>query len=133
MAQWDFRTNRDARTTRMSHLPLTFVAPDIAIAPHLQPDQMADVAAHGFKSVINNRLPEELGAVQDALRDAASQAGLQYQWQPVNPAAISAQDVAQFAQLLDELPRPILAFCRSGSRSTALFNAALRQRQQGSR
>lgn len=133
MAQCNFGTNPDARTTRMSHLTLTFVAPDIAVAPHLQPEQMADVAAHGFKSVINNRLAEELGPVQEELRTAASQAGLQYQWQPVNPAAISAQDVAQFAKLLEDLPRPILAFCRSGSRSTVLFNAALRHRQDNGR
>jgi uncharacterized protein (TIGR01244 family) len=117
---------------RMSTLPLDYLAPDIAVSPHLEPAQMADVAAQGFKSVINNRLPEELGALQDALRDAASKAGLEYEWQPVNPAAISAQDVSRFAQLLDKLPRPILAFCRSGSRSTILFQAAARQRE-GSR
>ena len=112
----------------MSHLPLTYLAPDIAVAPFLQPEQMADIAAQGFRSVINNRTAEELGAVQQALRDAASRAGLSYEWQPVNPAAISPQDVAQFAQLLQSLPRPILAFCRSGSRSTILFQAAMRER-----
>jgi uncharacterized protein (TIGR01244 family) len=114
----------------MSNLPLTFVAPDIAVAPQLELDQLAAAAAQGFKSVINNRMPEELGQPsQDDLRAAASRAGLNYEWQPVNPAAIGPQDVARFAQLLDSLPRPILAFCRSGSRSTALFNAAMRQRQ----
>ena len=109
----------------MSQLPITFVAPEIAVAPHLQPEQMAAVAAEGFRSVINNRMLEELGQpAQQALRDAASQAGLAYEWQPVNPAAISAQDVEQFAALLDRLPRPILAFCRSGSRSSILVQAA---------
>jgi len=114
----------------MSHLPLTYVAPDVAVAPQLEPDQLAAAAAQGFKSVINNRMPEEPGQPsQDELRAAATRAGLKYEWQPVNPAAISAQDVARFGQLLDSLPRPILAFCRSGSRSTTLFNAAMRQRQ----
>jgi uncharacterized protein (TIGR01244 family) len=110
-------------------LPITFVAADIAVAPQLQPDQMAAVAAEGFRSVINNRMPQEPGQpAQDALRDAAQRAGLQYEWQPVNPAAITAQDVEQFGQLLEKLPRPILAFCRSGSRSTVLYQAARRSK-----
>jgi uncharacterized protein (TIGR01244 family) len=112
----------------MSDLPLTYLAPDIAVAPQLQPEQMAALAAQGFKSVINNRLPEELGTLQDALRDAAAKAGLRYEWQPVNPSAIGAEDVAKFAQLLEQLPHPLVAFCRSGSRSTILFHAAKRSR-----
>jgi uncharacterized protein (TIGR01244 family) len=115
----------------MSNLPITYVAADIAVAPQLQPEQMSAVAAEGFRSVINNRMPQEPGQpAQDALRDAATRAGLAYEWQPVNPAMISAQDVEQFAALLDKLPRPILAFCRSGSRSTVLVQAA-RQRKSG--
>lgn len=114
----------------MSHLPLTYLAPDIAVAPQLQPEEMAAVAAEGFKSVINNRMPQEPGQpAQEQLRAAATQAGMQYEWQPVNPAMISAQDVERFAALLDSLPRPILAFCRSGSRSSALIQAAARLRQ----
>jgi len=36
------------------------------------------------------------------------------------------QEIAQFARLLAELPKPILAFCRSGTRSGKLYNATLR-------
>jgi uncharacterized protein (TIGR01244 family) len=113
----------------MSQLPLTFVAADIAVAPQLQPEQMAAVAAEGFRSVINNRMPQEPGQPsQDALREAANSAGLRYEWQPVNPAAISGEDVARFAELLESLPRPVLAFCRSGSRSSVLYQAARRSK-----
>jgi TIGR01244 family protein len=113
----------------MSSLPITYVAPDIAVAPQLLPEQMSAVAAQGFRSVINNRMPQEPGQpAQEALREAATQAGLAYEWQPVNPAMISTQDVDEFAALLDKLPRPILAFCRSGSRSSVLVQAA-RQRK----
>ena len=113
----------------MSNLPLTYLAADVAVAPQLQPEQMPAVAAQGFRSVINNRMPQEPGQpAQDALRNAAAEAGLRYEWQPVNPAMITAQDVEQFAALLDTLPRPTLVFCRSGSRSAALFQAAARRR-----
>jgi protein tyrosine phosphatase (PTP) superfamily phosphohydrolase (DUF442 family) len=40
----------------------------------------------------------------------------------------SPEDIAAFARLLDELPRPVLVFCRSGARSTRLIMAAAAQR-----
>ena len=114
----------------MSNLPLTYLASDIAVAPQLQPEQMAEAAAQGFKSVINNRMPQEPAQpAQDALRDAATQAGMHYEWQPVNPAMIGAQDVEKMASYLETLPRPLLVFCRSGSRSTALVQAAARMKK----
>lgn len=114
----------------MNELPITYLAPDIAVAPQIQPEHMAALAREGFKSVINNRLPQEPGQPpQEALRQAAESAGLRYEWQPVHPAMIAAPDVRQFAHLLDELPRPILAFCRSGTRCTTLFHAAARERE----
>jgi uncharacterized protein (TIGR01244 family) len=114
----------------MTNLPISYVTPDIAVAPQMLPEQMAALAAQGFRSIINNRMPQEPGQpAQEALREAASNAGLRYEWQPVNPAMITAEDVQRFAALLDELPRPVLAFCRSGARSTALVQAAARQRE----
>ena len=35
------------------------------------------------------------------------------------------EQIAAFAQLLHELPRPLLVFCRSGARSTRLFQATV--------
>jgi protein tyrosine phosphatase (PTP) superfamily phosphohydrolase (DUF442 family) len=35
-------------------------------------------------------------------------------------------DIARFAELLQSLPKPILAFCRSGTRSGKLYEAAIR-------
>ena len=88
---------------------------------------MAQAAAAGFKSVINNRPDFEHGPDQPAhadLQAAALAAGLEYRFQPVDARYQSPQEIAAFAQLLAELPRPILAFCRSGNRCTRLFMAA---------
>ncbi|HET9579703.1 MAG TPA: TIGR01244 family sulfur transferase [Usitatibacter sp.] len=115
----------------MSELRLTYVAPDIAVAPQVLPEHMAALAAGGFRSVINNRMENEPGQpAQESLREAASRAGLDYEWQPVNSSMISVQDVQAFAALLERLPRPVLAFCRSGHRSNVLFQAAM-QMQRG--
>jgi uncharacterized protein (TIGR01244 family) len=52
-------------------------------------------------------------------------AGLQYRHLPVASGYQSPEEVAAFAQLLRELPGPVLAFCRSGVRSTRLYQLAM--------
>ena len=49
---------------------------------------------------------------------------LEYRFLPVNGGYQSPEEIAAFGQLLSELPRPLVAFCRSGARSTRLFLAA---------
>jgi uncharacterized protein (TIGR01244 family) len=100
---------------------------DLSVAPQLEPGAMAWAAANGFKSVINNRPDFEGGPAQPssaAMQAAATAAGLHYAHLPVAPAVQSPDEIARFASLLAELPKPILAFCRSGARSSKLFHAA---------
>ncbi|OYU94316.1 MAG: TIGR01244 family protein [Burkholderiales bacterium PBB5] len=52
---------------------------------------------------------------------AAEAAGLAYRHLPVDGGFQSPEQIAAFGQLLAELPAPVLAFCRSGARSTKLF------------
>jgi len=108
-------------------LPASPVAPDVCVAPQLTPEAMAEAAQAGFKSVVNNRPDFEHGPNQPtnaAIEAAAKAAGLEYRFLPVQSAYQSPQEIAAFAQLLDELPRPILVFCRSGARSARLYMAA---------
>ena len=105
-------------------LPLQALTPDICAAPQLTPEAMAEAAAMGFKSVVNNRPDFEHGPDQPtsaAIQAAAEAAGLQYRHLPVAGGYQSPEEIAAFAQLLEELPRPLLVFCRSGARSTRLF------------
>ena len=88
---------------------------------------MAEAAKAGFKSIINNRPDFEHGPDQPTsaqIEAAARAAGLEYRHLPVDGGYQSPEQIAAFARLLQELPRPILAFCRSGARSTRLYNAA---------
>jgi len=110
-----------------STLPLRAVAPDVCVAPQLTPEAMAEAARTGFRSVVNNRPDFEHGPDQPTSADieaAARAAGLEYRFLPVSGAYQSPEEIAAFAQLLAELPRPILAFCRSGNRSANLFQQA---------
>ena len=111
----------------MSNLPLRQVAPDVCVAPQLTPEAMAEAAAMGFKSVVNNRPDFEHGPDQPTsaqIEAAARTAGLEYRFLPVDGGYQSPEEIAAFAKLLAELPRPLLAFCRSGARSTRLYQAA---------
>ncbi len=108
-------------------LPLRAIAPDVCVAPQLTPDAMAEAARAGFKSVVNNRPDYEHGPDQPSsaeMEAAARAAGLEYRHLPVDGGYQSPEQIAAFAQLLAELPRPLLAFCRSGARSTNLFMLA---------
>ncbi len=110
-----------------TQLPLRAIAPDVCVAPQLTPQAMAEAARLGFKSVVNNRPDFEHGPDQPRNADieaAAFAAGLQYRWLPVDGAYQSPEQITAFAQLLQELPRPLLVFCRSGARSTRLYNSA---------
>lgn len=110
-------------------LPFSPVAPDVCVAPQLTPQAMAEAVRAGFKSVINNRPDYEEGPEQPtnaSIEAAAREAGLAYAFLPVQGGYQSPQEIAAFAELLESLPRPILAFCRSGARSTRLFMAATR-------
>jgi uncharacterized protein (TIGR01244 family) len=104
--------------------PLT---PGFSVAPQLEPAAMAAAAKAGYRSVINNRPDHEGGPGQPTsaqMEAAARAAGLEYRFLPVNGAYQSPEEIAAFGQLLQELPGPVLAFCRSGARSTRLFVAS---------
>ncbi len=111
----------------MSSLPVQPVTTDFAVAPQLEPAAMALAAAQGFRSVVNNRPDGEGGPGQpssQAMRAAAEAAGLIYAYLPVSGGYQSPEEIAQFRQLIDSLPKPMLAFCRSGARSTRLYMQA---------
>lgn len=110
--------------------PISQVSPDFSVAPQLGPEDMAAVAAAGFKSVIINRPDYEGGPDQptgEVVTAAARAAGLRVAFQPVVSGGMTPEDVVKFSELLQTMPAPVLAYCRSGARCTELFRAATGQ------
>ena len=108
-------------------IPVRQIADDVCVAPQLTPDAMQAAAQAGFRSVVNNRPDFEGGPDQPssaAMEAAAKAAGLEYRYLPVSGAYQSPEDAAAMAALLQELPKPLLMFCRSGARSARLFALA---------
>ena len=109
-------------------IPIRQIADTVCVAPQLDAAAMTELARLGFKSVINNRPDFEHGPDQPtsaAVEAAALAAGLQYRHLPVDGGWQSPEQIAAMAQLLRELPAPVLAFCRSGARSTRLYQQAM--------
>lgn len=103
----------------------TVVEQDLAVASQVTPDDIAEMAREGVKTLINNRPDgEEMGQLSAAAAKAeAEKHGLKYLHIPVRTDSISAADVAAFARALEESPKPILAHCRSGTRCYLLWAA----------
>lgn len=107
----------------------------LSITPQLEAQDMEAAAAQGYRSIINNRPDFEGGPSQPRsaeLEAAARAAGLQYRHLPVPPSGHSDADARRMADLVDGLPKPVLAFCRSGRRSAALYQKG-RSAARGSR
>ncbi|MEY4516952.1 MAG: hypothetical protein RL180_1298 [Pseudomonadota bacterium] len=99
----------------------------VGFAGQLTPAHMTEVAAKGFRSVINNRPDFEGGTDQPtsaSIETAAREAQLDYVFQPVVAGQVTQFDVEAFARHYNELPKPILMFCRTGNRSSGLYQLA---------
>lgn len=96
-----------------------------AVTGQLQPDQMAEVAAAGYRSILCARPDdEELGQPPfSAVAEAAGRAGLEAVHIPVS-GSLSQSALYRMEQALAGLPRPILGYCRSGARAGSLYAAA---------
>lgn len=98
----------------------------LAVSPQIGVADVALLAQQGVRGIINNR-PDGEAPDQPASADlaaAASAAGIAYRHVPFAGGAMDPGTVTDFAQALAELPRPVLAFCRSGTRSTTLWALA---------
>jgi uncharacterized protein (TIGR01244 family) len=108
-------------------MPFQQLSPDFAVAGQMSAEEVEALAQAGFKSIICNRPDGEDGPRQplfSAIEKAALAAGLQAHFLPVVSGQISPDQVQAMARLLSELPTPVLAYCRSGARSTSLWQMA---------
>ena len=101
--------------------------PSLAITGQINPADLTQIAADGFKSVICNR-PDNEGWGQPAfaqIEAEAKKAGLSARYIPVTPGKTDPAKAAQeFRAAMAELPKPVLAYCRSGARSTMLWQTS---------
>ncbi len=98
----------------------------VSVAPQIRPAEVADLALLGFRAIICNR-PDGEGADQPGCKEiarAAAEAGLEVACLPVVSGKVTDADAVAFGRLLDRLPKPVLAYCRTGTRSATLWSLA---------
>ena len=99
---------------------------DVAILAQPAPADVRELKQAGFATVICNR-PDDEAAGQPRFAEIAAEAarlGMQARYLPVVPGKVTPADGAAFAALLAELPKPIVAYCRTGNRSETLWKLA---------
>ena len=97
-----------------------FASPQISLA------EVAEARAQGITMIVNNR-PEDESDDQTPGKDieaAARAAGMAYVAIPVTQAGFSESQVESMRKALADAGGPVLAYCRSGTRSTLLWALA---------
>jgi uncharacterized protein (TIGR01244 family) len=107
-------------------MAITEITPDYSVSPQIAVDDVGDIKALGFRSIMCNR-PDGEGPDQPAeaeVRAAAESLGLSFAYVPVVSGQIDEGNVADFRDAFERLPKPVLAYCRSGTRCQNLWMLA---------
>jgi sulfide:quinone oxidoreductase len=113
------------------HMDIRPIDDRIAVAPQITPDDIAELARLGFKTLVANR-PDGEEPGQPSMKDiqaAAKEHGLKWVYQPVDSGNILDSDVDQFDEMIRQADAPVIAFCRSGTRCTVLWALSSARRE----
>jgi sulfide:quinone oxidoreductase len=96
----------------------------LSVSAQITAQDIPALKDRGFRSIICNR-PDGEGADQPAfeeIRAAAEAAGIEARYIPIKSGVVGDDDAAAFGAALRELPNPVLAYCRTGTRSATLWS-----------
>ena len=99
------------------------LAPQVYVTGQVFEHDLKLIAEQGVKSIMNNR-PD--GEAMDQppsadLEKGAVELGIKYIYVPVIPGKVTPQNIEDFSEACATLEKPLLIFCRTGARSTALW------------
>lgn len=100
------------------------ISPQISVSPQIQPSDVKTIADMGFRSILCNR-PDGEAPDQpsfDEIATAAKKVGLEVRFQPIISGKVQDADADEFGNALMELPGPVFAYCRTGTRCATLWS-----------
>jgi len=99
----------------------------LGVSAQITPEDVAEIAARGYRVLINNRPEgeEEAQPAESTIAAAAREAGIEYHFMPVTHSTFPGPHFDAMSDLLDDQERPVLAFCRSGTRCANLWVASV--------
>lgn len=103
-------------------MDLRQLSPSLAVSPQILPEQVPQLAAAGFKVLVNNRPDGEVNSAlnHQVMQSAAEAAGMSYHYLPFEPGEITPDLISGFAEATSGVA-PVIAYCRSGNRCTVLW------------
>jgi uncharacterized protein (TIGR01244 family) len=107
-------------------VPLNPLCPEFTVCGQIGLSDVAKLAAQGYRSIINNRPDGEGGPDQPTSAQIEAEAkahGLAYVYFPINNPIEAGVKAQAYQAACASLPHPVVAFCRSGGRAAALFQA----------
>lgn len=107
-------------------MAITEITPAYSVSPQIAVEDVAAIKALGFRSIMCNR-PDGEGPDQTPeaeVRAEAERLGLAFAYVPVVSGQIDEGNVADFRAAFEDLPKPVLAYCRSGTRCQNLWMLA---------
>ena len=96
---------------------------DLSVAPQILPAELGAIQAAGYRAVICNRADGEAAdqPLYDEIERAARDQGLLVRYLPAESGKVTDEQGRAFGALMAELPKPVLAYCRTGMRSTTMW------------
>lgn len=106
------------------------ISPNVWVSGQIEPSDIAALKDMGFRAIIGNRPDGEEAGQPDwaALEAAASEAGLGSAFIPITPGELTDAQALAFRDAVGGFDKPVLAFCRTGTRSAHLWALAARDR-----
>lgn len=107
-------------------MDIKILTKDLSVSPQISVDDVRILAEQGFKSLVCHR-PDGEGADQvnfAEIKATAEEFGLVAIHQPVTSGKVTDEDAQTFKQLMSELPKPMFAYCRTGTRCTTVWALA---------
>ena len=100
------------------------IAENVVVSSQIDPADVAEIAAAGFKTIVCNRPDHEDPGqpTADAIEQACDEHGIDFLHLPIKGPHIPLETVERFAALLSEAAGDVFTYCRSGQRSAYLWN-----------
>jgi sulfide:quinone oxidoreductase len=96
----------------------------VSVSPQITASDISEIKEAGYRAIICNR-PDGEGSDQPSFEEiekAAKKAGLVAAYLPVETGMVTDENVVEFGNIVKDLPRPLLGYCRSGTRSATLWS-----------
>jgi sulfide:quinone oxidoreductase len=105
-------------------MELKKITEKFTVSPQITAADMAAIKAAGYRAIICNRPDGEAGDQPsfEEIEAAAKAVGIEARYIPITAGMVRDEDVAAFGDALGEVQRPVLAYCRTGTRSATLWS-----------